>query len=300
MATRQIENAADMGDGDLEARALRRRLADNARDLDARVLLARLYAQRGYPDLALEHYRLAEALFPDSTLVSVELATTLHKLGALTEALSVVERGLRSHSEGSWELFSLRGIIQDEQGQFGPAETSHRSALKVNQTKASLHNNLGYNLLLQHRPSEAENEFRTALELAPRSDLARNNLAAAILMQARPIPAAMLAEMEKSAGPEVAHNNLAAILLEQGKYSEAREEIETALRLHRNYLPALANLKLVSERDGGMAALPPFKERVSFWRQVASTWSKVIGSKSNAAAPEQDAAETGKMVQSSK
>jgi len=58
---RQVQNAVDAGEGDLVIRNLRQRLAANAKDMDARVLLARLYFQRGLTDLALEHYRLAEA-----------------------------------------------------------------------------------------------------------------------------------------------------------------------------------------------------------------------------------------------
>src|ERR1700674_223082 len=52
---RRVENAADAGEGDLEARTLRRRLAANVDDLDARMALAQLYSRRGLPDLALEH-----------------------------------------------------------------------------------------------------------------------------------------------------------------------------------------------------------------------------------------------------
>ena len=50
---RRVENAADAGEGDLEARTLRRRLAANVDDLDARMALAQLYSRRGLPDLAL-------------------------------------------------------------------------------------------------------------------------------------------------------------------------------------------------------------------------------------------------------
>src|SRR5271155_5653029 len=69
MMTRQAHNAVDLGDGDVEAQRLRKRLAADARDLDARISLARLYTRRGLPDLALEHYRLAAVQFPDSPVV---------------------------------------------------------------------------------------------------------------------------------------------------------------------------------------------------------------------------------------
>src|SRR4029077_8972461 len=76
---RQGGEGIDAGEGDLQLRGLRKRLAANANDLDARVLLARLYAKRGLPDLALEHYRLAAAQFPHSMLATLELAKTLRE-----------------------------------------------------------------------------------------------------------------------------------------------------------------------------------------------------------------------------
>src|SRR5262245_37568559 len=78
---RQVQNAADAGDGDLEAKTLRKRLAANSDDLDARIQLARLYSRRGLPDLALEHYRLAAAQFPDVPIVVLALAKTLRESG---------------------------------------------------------------------------------------------------------------------------------------------------------------------------------------------------------------------------
>src|SRR5262245_9845695 len=46
---RQVQNAVDAGEGDLEAKNLRQRVATHPGDLNARILLARLYAKRGLP-----------------------------------------------------------------------------------------------------------------------------------------------------------------------------------------------------------------------------------------------------------
>ena len=74
---REVKNAADAGEGDLALHALRQRLAANAKDLDARMALAQYYSSRNLPDLALEHYRLASAQFPESPAVTLALAKTL-------------------------------------------------------------------------------------------------------------------------------------------------------------------------------------------------------------------------------
>src|SRR5580704_9558808 len=160
---RQAHNAVELGDGDLQAQQLRKRLAANARDLDARILLARLYAQRGLPDLALEHYRLAAAQFQDSPVVALALAKTLREMGESEGAL----KAIADSTAKTWELLSLQGIILDEQGRFALAEPVHRAALALDPSRSALHTNLGYNLLLQGQGEAAAAEFRRALEIDP-------------------------------------------------------------------------------------------------------------------------------------
>ena len=247
--SKHIENAIDAGEGDVELRDLRRRVAANAADLDARVLLARLYLRRGLPDLALEHYRLAAAQFPDSAVVALELAKTLRQVGQSQQALEAVNTFLKRNPARTWELLSLDGILQDDSGMLTEAEASHRAALALAPTRSGLHNNLGYNLLLQGRPDAAAQEFRQATEIDPRSQIAHNNLGTALALQT-PASSSALAEWQRTSDPAVAHNNLGAVLIEQGRYADARVELTAALRLHRDFAPALANLKLVAQKDG--------------------------------------------------
>ncbi len=265
--TRHVQNAVDAGDGDLQFRALRKRLASDASDLDARVLLARLYARRGLADLALEHYRLAAAQFPDSMLVTLELAKTLREMGEPEGALSVLRGflGKYPNARGNWELLSLEGILADERGQFADAEAAYRAALKIEGGRSALHNNLGYNLLLQGQPEPAAVEFRRAIEIDPRSEIAHNNLGAALASQSRPTEA--LSEWRQSADPAAAHNNLAAVLIEQGQYAAARTELQTALAFRKDFPAALANLRLVASADGGPADLPASSRRVNSSRR---------------------------------
>ena len=251
---RRVENAADAGEGDLEARALRRRLAANADDLDARMALAQLYSRRGLPDLALEHYRLAAARFPDSLGAARAFAQTLREMGETPQALKAVEEFLARHPGASWEMLSLEGILEDELGRQMPAEAAHRAALALSPGRSALHNNLGYNLLLQGQAEAAAAEFRRAIEIDPRAQIAHNNLGAALAAQSYAGEA--LAEWQRSGDPAAAHNNLAAVLMEQGHYAEARAELETALGYRRNFPEALANLKLVAEKDGRPAEVP--------------------------------------------
>jgi Flp pilus assembly protein TadD len=280
---RHVENATDRGDGDLELRELRQRLAAHPDDLQVRLQLASLYLQRGVPDLALEHYRLANAQYPNSVEVAVTLAKALRGMGAPEEALKTIGVCSVLHPEGNWELLSFEGILRDEQGQLPLAEAAYRKALALEPGRGLLHNNLGYNLLLQKKPEEAAVEFRRSLELDPRSVTARNNLAEALA--ASPKESCLqcahdaLSELQRAASSDaVAHNNMAAVLLEQGRYAEARIELNAALEARPNFDEALQNLRLASEHDGQPVTIPAPKSPVNFWSRVASEWGRLMGS----------------------
>jgi Flp pilus assembly protein TadD len=278
---RQVKNAADAGEGDSELRTLRTRLAANPTDLDARVLLARLYQQRGLTDLALEHYRLAAVQFPQSAVVHLELAKTLRQMGVPAEALRVVREFVESQPKADWETLSLEAVLEDEQGQFVAAESAHRAAVALAPDRSSLHNNLGYNLLSQGHTDDAVAEFRRALELDPKSEIAHNNLGAALAARPGDASKDALAEFVRSGRQAEAHNNLAAVLMEQHRYAEARTQLQAALKAQPGMPAALANWKLVAEFDGGSAtpvvAAPAPKQTSAQNRR--SVWAKLFHKK---------------------
>jgi Flp pilus assembly protein TadD len=274
LLTRQIENAVDLGDGDVEARRWRQRLAANAGDLDARIALAKLYASRGLPDLAIEHYRLAAVLNPDLPAVALLLAKSLREMKEPEEALRVVGGYVSRHPKESWELLSLQGILEDEQGRFKQGEASYRAALTVDASQTSLHNNLGYNLLLQGHPESAADEFRKAIAMDPHSVVAHNNLGTALMFAKSGKSEQAFAEWRKSGDPAAAHNNLAAVFLEQGHYPEARQELASSLQFRPDYPAALKNLRLVAAADGGPATPPPALQSVNLWKRMTSGLTK--------------------------
>jgi Flp pilus assembly protein TadD len=292
---RQIRNAVDAGDGDYAARALREKLAANPDDLTSRLKLAERYQQDGFPDLALEHYRIAMTRFPDNAEVASRLAKTLRGLEQLPAATEVLVKFCKNGGRPTPELLSLLGILQDDSGQFKDAERAHRDALKLAPSLAYLHNNLGYNLLLQHKPNDAAAEFLRALAIEPRSQFARNNLGLALAAQSAageaPLKEALL-HWESVAGPATAHNNLASVLMEKGQYEAARKELAIALGYQRNHPAALANLQLLSELDGKGATVPGTEtaRTASFWGRFKLSFEKVfLGSPKEKTAADQTA-----------
>ena len=269
----QVMNAVTAGEGDLEVQALRKAVLADPANLPARMDLAERYAQMGFPELAAEHYRLAASHHPESAEIHVNLARHLRARDMGVEAAGLLDTFLARRSDPLPEAHAWAGILHDELGQLAVGESEHRRAISESEAPLDfLHNNLGYNLLLQGRSGEAVREFRRALELAPRSEIARNNLGVALTTgngsgdERSGDPTQAVKHWQSVGGPSVAHSNLAAVLIEQGRYAEARREINIALGYKPDNVVALHNLALVSQLDGQPAVLP-LNRAPSFWKK---------------------------------
>lgn len=254
---RQIKNAQDAGGGDYELNQLRQRVAAEPDSVYARLNLAKAYRERGYPDVALEISRLAAARFPESAEAELSLVRDLHNVKQRPEAVASLEAFLKAHAQQSPEFESWLGILLDESGQWTGGEPHHRKAIELAPSSDTLHNNLGYNLLMQKKNAEAIGEFKEALKLNPASLIARNNLGSALAVgNATGNSAQAVASFQSASDPATAHSNLAAVLIENGNYAEARRELNIALGYNRTHSAALKNLELVSRLDGHDATLP--------------------------------------------
>jgi Flp pilus assembly protein TadD len=272
---RQIRNASLASAGDPALRILRQRLAVAPEDISIRVEMAAWYERSGQLDLALEHTRLARAKSPDFVDLVLREVRLLEALDLSAEAASVLRSWIAAHPGAPAGVHSRLGILLDNAGELVQGEEAHRGALALAAADDRLHNNLGWNLLLQRRYAEAAGEFEAALRFNARSETARNNsrLARALDAAARGRnPAQAWAGNDD---PAALHNNLAAVWIENGRYEEAREELALAIAARRDYLPALRNLRLVAELDGRPASvnLPPLAGR---WNRFASALRRAI------------------------
>jgi tetratricopeptide (TPR) repeat protein len=245
---RQIRNATDAGDGDNALKALGQRVAAEPDNIPVRLELARLYRDRGYPEVALEICRLAVARFPESGEAQLALVRALYETKRPQEGIAILE----AHPRESRDYYSWLGILRDQTGAWETAEPAHRQAVAIAPTDDGLHNNLGYNLLMQKKSEEAAAEFREALRLNPASRLARNNLGMAL---ASSNTAQAISNWETASDPATAHSNLAALWIEKGNYDEARKELVIALGYNKTHPAALRNMELVSRLDGKSATL---------------------------------------------
>ena len=262
---RQIKNAVDAGDGDYQLRLLRDKVAAEPGNIPARLDLAKAYRERGFADVALEITRLAAARFPESGDVQLGLVRSLRDLNRRSEATEGLEAFLKAHPQTAPEYYSWLGILRDESGLWAAGEPAHRRAVELSPNLDYLHNNLGYNLLMQKKNDEAAEEFRTALKLNPKSQVARNNLGLVLANQNAAEQA--VASFQAASDPATAHNNLAVVWMEKGNYPAARRELEVALSYNRTLPAALKNLELVGRMDGQAATLPVKSAELPRWER---------------------------------
>jgi Flp pilus assembly protein TadD len=295
----QIRNAVNAGDGDIEIRELRNRVIASPDNITARLELGAAYEKRGYPELALDHYRLAADRFPDNAEVALRVAKSLKATGHVTDAAAVLAKFTTAHPQSTAEMYSWLGIFLDESGNYAAGEKAHRAALTVavaaKQDRDYLHNNLGYSLLKQGRPDDAALEFRAALKLNPQSAIARDNLGSALVGD----PKEAILNWQSLNEPAVAHSNMAAVLIERGDYEGARKELQIALEYNNANPAALANLRLISELDGKAVTIPvkgaPEQVNRTKWSRWKSAWQHMFSAPSSA---DGNAVETAQKLQS--
>jgi tetratricopeptide (TPR) repeat protein len=277
MMKQQVLNAVNAGDGNMRVRKLRERLAAEPRNVNARLELAAEYAAMGFPELELEHCRIAVERFPESAVAVERLAKSLRKAGPPQEAARALLDLVAQQEQPAVETLAWTGILLDEANRLRDGETMHRRALTLDARRDYLHNNLGYNLLLQERYPEAAAAFRQALQLNSASTTARNNLGRTLVrMSPTALPADAVAQFERAADPAIAHNNAAAALYEKGDLAGARKELETALSHRRDLPQILENLRLVALNDGQPIVMPPL--RPGLWQSVSHAFKVAFGS----------------------
>jgi Flp pilus assembly protein TadD len=271
---RQVRNAVDAGEGDPVVRELRRRLTANPDDVKARLELAARYQRQGFPELAVEHLRFGAARTPHLSELAMRLARTLREAGDVPGAVAALADFCRRDSRPPVEIVSLLGILKDDLELYSEAEVHHRAAMALAPDSTVMHNNLGYNLLLQEKFGEAAAEFRRALALDPRSEIARNNLGTALAMSGETKEAVM--HWQSISDPATAHSNLASILIEQGRHEEAKRELAIALGYTRDHAAALGNLAILGETSTTPATVRG-PAAAGAWQRFASGMRRVFG-----------------------
>ena len=256
----QTQDAFNPLTDDRRVQALQARLKLSPQDTASRLELARIYENYRLCDDGFEQYTetLRQArVAPEANGKLAEqavlgLGRCAQATGRTRQAIPLLEAFIREWpTASSWNAL---GLLYNQLGDLPAGESAFREAVASNAASDGLHNNLGYNLLLQNKGEAAEAEFRQALTLNPKSATTRNNLGVVLARRGDLLGA--LEQFQSAADAATAHNNLAVVLIETGRYEQSRDELLKALAIRHYFAPALANFKLVQERIREQGAQP--------------------------------------------
>jgi tetratricopeptide (TPR) repeat protein len=213
-------------------------------------LLGLIEHQRGRPEEAVEHIRMAIMRDGRDPAFHHNLGNILRALGRLAEAINCYERALALAPASVDTLYNLGNTYQDL-GQPERAAVYFERALLLNPEAVELHNNLGTALQDLGRLDEAIGCYRKALALRPDLVESLDNLAGALHEQGKLDEAQTCYERALALRPDRVESliGLGVVLRAQGRLEEAVARYQRALELspenpdaHNNLGIALVDL----------------------------------------------------------
>jgi tetratricopeptide (TPR) repeat protein len=124
---------------------------------------------------AIEHYKSALAIRPDSVEAHSDLGNALAQSGQLQAAIAEYQAALRLAPDSAIPHNNL-GNAFFRAGRLEEAIAQYKTAVRLKPDYADAHNNLGAALASLGRTQEAVEEFRAALRIQPDYAQARTNL----------------------------------------------------------------------------------------------------------------------------
>jgi tetratricopeptide (TPR) repeat protein len=138
--------------------------------VDIRVELAELYYDKELFDLALEHYKVAEELSPNSYSILYDTAFTLGRLNREAEAITYLKR-IENIYPGSPELASDLGWLYFKTRQLDAGEDVLLEALSAYGEDRSVAMTLGTIYAAMYRYGESKRYYREAIDAALQNGL---------------------------------------------------------------------------------------------------------------------------------
>ncbi len=206
---------------------------------------------KGRVDEALENYKRALRLNPDSSAILKNLGDAFSKEEQFPMAIECFESALRLRPDDP-DTHSNLGAALDKSGRDDEAIQQYVEALRLAPDSALAHFRLGSSLVKAGRSGEAIEHFRQAARDKSGYSEAMNNLGVALFNQGRSDEAIEQFRRVLQREPDHAstHLNLANALAARGKWAGAAEHYREAVRLKADLLDARYGLARALTRVG--------------------------------------------------
>ena len=190
------------------------------------------------------------------------LANSLHAQGKLVEAVEHYREALRLNPNSAEAAYDF-GIVCVQQNQFDDAISAFQQTVRLNPTFVPAHSNLAKALRTQNRPNEALFHYRQALALKP-DDVDTRNCVGSVCCGLGLVEEAITSFQEAlRLKPDSvdAHNGIGIAYREQSRLDEALAHFREAIRLRPDFVEAHNNLGIALTDLGRLAeALDAFGE----------------------------------------
>jgi Flp pilus assembly protein TadD len=207
-------------------------------DVYGHFCLGNALLQKGRVDEAITQYQRAAQIKPDFAEAYNNIGSALKKEGQADEAITQYQKAVQIKPDYA-EAYHNLGNVLDQEGRVDEAITQYQKSLQLKPGYADAHHRLGIALIQKGRIGEAIHQYQEALQLRPAEPTFQNNLA--WLLATGPENSlrngSKAVELARQANRLTGGENplflrtLAAALAETGRFSEAVETAQHALRL---------------------------------------------------------------------
>ncbi len=217
--------------------------------------LGNILLEKGRVDEAITHYQHALQNNPDYSEAHVNLGNALLQKGRMDEAIFHYQHALQIDPDCAPAHVNLGGILL-QRGKVDEAIVHFQKALQIKPGFEEAHSSLGNALGQKGRVEEAITQFQQALRLQPNDPEVQNSLAwllatcpeASLRNGDKAVQLAQRANELAGGKNPVVLRTLAAACAEAGRFSEAVETAQFALRLAE----AQSNTKLAGALQSEM------------------------------------------------
>jgi tetratricopeptide (TPR) repeat protein len=204
----------------------------------AHLRLGNALLQKGNVDEAMVHLQRAAQIAPHDAAIQNKLGYALLQMGKVNEAITHFEQALQTKPDFA-EAHNNLGNALGEQGRLDEAIAHFEQAAVIDPGFVAAQYNLGIAYCQKGRGGDAIPHFQQALQIEPAEPRVQNNLAwlLAVCSDASLRNGAKAVELARQANaltggenPAILHT-LAAAFAEAGRFPEAMETAQRALRL---------------------------------------------------------------------